>query len=255
MGRFQAALLRLTRIGLVALCGACGHAEIVRPSIQPTHAMYPVELEVSLDTSPATRPPDVTAAKAAEAAALDRIASHLPPDRRDQFLARLLEQRPMTFSYIASTSDPVLSKLISAYYRVRGARIREEQRQKSVDAARSRPMGMHVTVTIGQPPAGAVALVLRRRLVDPFDVIVLGPDPTVEMLNAALVRFDESRADNGDDLVFGQTLLVAQPLATTASPYQRQLDRWLEQLRHAALIPIAEVGNVRAIQIRTAPLR
>ena len=255
MGRIEAALLRLTKIGVLALSGACRPGDIVRPATQPRPAMYAVQLEPSLDTSPATRSPDVIAAKAAEAAALDRLANHLPADRRDQFLARLLEHRPTTISYITSTSDRDLSALISAYYRVRSTRVREELRQKSVDAARSRPIGLRVTVVVAQPPAGAVALVLRRRLVDPFDVIVLGPDPTAEMLNAALVRFDQSRAYDGDDLLFGQTLVVAQPLATNASPYRRQLDRWLDQLRHAAPIPVAELGNLPAIRIQSAVLR
>jgi DNA-directed RNA polymerase specialized sigma24 family protein len=115
MAGIEAALLRLTKIGLLALGGACRLADIIRPSAQPKPAMYAVQLESALDTSPATRPPDVVTAKAAEAAALDRIANHLPPDRREQFLARLLEHRPLTISYIASTSDRELSALISAY--------------------------------------------------------------------------------------------------------------------------------------------
>ena len=255
MGRIEATLLRLTTIGLLAVSGACRSAEIARPSAQLTPAMYPVELLSSRDTSPATQPPDVPTAKAGEAAALDRIASHVAPDYRDHLLAKLQEHRPDTISYIAATADPELSKLISAYYRVRAARVREEWRQKSVDSARSRPIGLRVTITLGHPPAGAVALVLRRRLVDPFDVIVLGPDATAEILNAALMRFDESRAYDGDDLFFGQTLVVAEPRPTNASPYRAQLDSWIAQLRQAAPIAVAEIGNVRAIQIHSALLR
>ena len=161
----------------------------------------------------------------------------------------------MTIAYIASTSDPELSKLISAYYRARDARYREERRQRSVDSARSRLGGLRVTVAVGQIPAGAIALVLRRRLVDPFDVIVLGPNPSAETLNAALTRLDQSRAYDGDDLFFGQTIVVAQPLATNASAYRGQLDRWLKQLRNTAPIAVAEVGNVPAIQIHTAAIR
>lgn len=82
-----------------------------------------------------------------------------------------------------------------------------------------------------------------------------GPEPTAETLNAALMRLDESRAYDGDDLFFGQTLVVAKPLATNASPYRQQLDAWVEQLRHAAPMAAAEVGNVPAIQIHSALLR
>ena len=114
---------------------------------------------------------------------------------------------------------------------------------------------MRVTLVVAELPPGAIALVLRRRLVAPFNVIVLGPNPSAQTLNAALTRLDQSRAYDGDELFFGQTLVVTQPLAADASPYRWQLDGWLEQLRHAAPIAVAEVGNVPAIQIYTAALR
>lgn len=67
-------------------------------------------------------------------------------------------------------------------YRQAGNAADASEVRRTVDAARSRPIGLRVTVVLAQPPAGAVALVLRRRLVDPFDVIGLGPDATADML-------------------------------------------------------------------------
>src|SRR5690242_19394866 len=152
------------------LVGACNHADIARPSLKPTPTMYPVEI-TGPDTSPATRPPDVDAAKAVERAALTQIANHLPPDARDSFIADLLAVHSNTMRWIGSTSDPELARLLTTFYKARADSRTEQRRQRSVEGARGRPH--RVTVIIGALPPGSVALVLRRRLVDPVDVIIL----------------------------------------------------------------------------------
>src|SRR5262249_53159360 len=142
-------------------------------------------------------PPDVAAARAAEAAALHDIEANFLSERKAQFLEALTgaqairDGKSVTIRTVKTPTDPVMQARIDRYYDARKHRGDEERRAASIDAAGSR--SAYVTVVLGSPPNGTVAAVLRRSSKFPENVIVLGPNATGETLGAAFFVLNQSR--------------------------------------------------------------
>ena len=138
--------------------------------------------------------PDVAAARAEEAAAFHDIDVNMPPGEGKVVLLDALTGKLNTRSgnsytvHMVSSENPAIQARIDRYYTARRHLGEELRREASIADARKYIAA--VVLVLGNPPNGTVAVVLRRRLEAPGNVIVLGPSPTAETLGAAFAAFD-----------------------------------------------------------------
>jgi hypothetical protein len=89
---------------------------------------------------------------------------------------------------------------------------------------------------------------MRRRLAAPGNVIVVGPNPTVETLAAAFAAFDRSRGLTGDDFDYDQVIPVQTASATDVDADDRkQMDELIAKLRKAPMQQAEDIGIVQGI--------
>jgi len=196
--------------------------------------------------------PDVAAARAEEAAALHDIDVNMPPLEGKTHLLDALTGRLNTRSgnsytvHMISSENPSMQARIDRFYAARRHLVDEQRREASVAAARNRSAA--VVLVLGNPPSGTVAVVMRRRLAAPGDIIVLGANPTAEILGAAFAAFDRSRELTGDDFDDDQVIPVQTASATVIDANDRkQLDDLIAKLRKAPMQQAEDIGIVQGI--------
>jgi hypothetical protein len=198
-------------------------------------------------------PPDVAAARADEVAALRDIETNLPPGEGKAIIMDALtgkhDSRVLRSERqfaIVTSENPIQQARYDRFYAARRHRAEEQRREASIAAARNRIAV--VVLVLGNPPNGTVAAVVRRRLEFPENVILLGPNATVETLGAAFAEFDRSRELTGDDFDHDQMIPVQTPSATDIDAKDRnQMDGLMAKLRKAPMQQVEGVGTVQAI--------
>src|SRR5262245_14834345 len=236
---------RLIRVACVAvMLAACARLESGPP-------MSPLPEDPSASRLPLSAP-DVAAARAEEAAALHDIDVNMPPGEGKDHLLDVLTGKLNTHSgnshtvHMVSSDNPAMQARFDRFYAARRHLGEELRREASVDAARNR--GAVVVLALGNPPNGAVAAVMRRRLAAPDNVIVLGPNATAATLAAAFAEFDRLRELTGDDFDDDHVIPVqAVGVTATDAKDRTQMDELLAKVRKATMQPVEDVGNVQAI--------
>jgi hypothetical protein len=212
-------------------------------AMQRANEHYPVQVPTAVTA--VAGPPDVAAAEADEAAALERVLSLLPAEMRSQVSTTL--RRPGHI--ISGTANQQFSELIGHYYAARNRARLERRRAMSIAQARQRGR-VQVVVIRGTPPDGSAGLVLRRRLADPQNVIILGQSATAEALGGALAALDISRSRHGDDLAADETIGFRDVQAKAVPPSEMaRLQRLVARLSHAPARLVDGFGTVPAIEI------
>ena len=199
--------------------------------------------------------PDVAAARAEEAAALRDIETNLPSGESKAHLIEALmgkDDTPVVNNQhrvsIVTSDNPAMQARLDRFYAARRHRVEEQRREASIAAARNRSGA--VVLVLGNPPNGTVAVVMRRRLSVPGDVIVVGPNTTAAMLGAALAAFDRSRELTGDDFDDDQMIPVQAASATGVDAKERsQMDALLGKLRKAPMQQAEGIGIVQGIAV------
>ena len=200
----------------------------------------------SADHAP-LRAPDVPAAEAAEATILEQITRIFPPEAHDEVVAKLQRANEK----IVSTANPRLSELLAQYYDARAHTSMERSRQRSVDMAHSRPR-IPVVIALGALQPSERAVVLRRRLSTPPDVIILGQGADVDALAGAFSAMNDSRRLHGDDFTNALRIVVTGGHLTNAAPKDIVgLQQLLTSLHAASERNIDGLGTVKAIDSQT----
>jgi len=197
--------------------------------------------------------PDVAAARAEEAAALHDIDVNMPPGEGKVHLIEALTGKYNTpvvnnqgTASIITSDNPVWQARFDRFYAARMHLGEELRREASIAAARN--FSAAVVLVFGNPPNGTVAVVLRRRLEAPGNVIVLGPNATAEMLGAAFAAFDRSRELTGDDFDYDQVIPVQTASVTAIDAKERnQMDGLIAKLRQAPMQQAEGIGIVQGI--------
>lgn len=119
---------------------------------------------------------------------------------------------------------------------------------------RTRRIPVMLVITETLPPGGGAFVVERRPGVEPYDVIRLLPDATVEDLADAIRTIMFARRAAGDWPVERQTLRVQpwQPSHGARQPYP-WVPRVLDDLKRAPEQDVAGIGRVKAVRIYLPP--
>jgi hypothetical protein len=257
----QVRVIRLSATigGAALVLGACSSSELPSFGLEAgEYTRQPAEFSISTTAGAPLGAPDLAVARAAEAAALQEITTHLHPEDRAQIIAALAGKNPEPTApvkegsghYLYGVRDNSASlPMYARYFAARAHRQAEERRAASIARARARG-GIDVVVALGGPPSGDEAVVLRRQATTPFAVIVLGPGSTGEALGGALAALEQNRADYGDDLDDHLTIGLRDAHATNVDAiFSRQLQDIIARLRNAPIRVIEGVGNVRALDL------
>jgi hypothetical protein len=194
--------------------------------------------------------PDVAAARAEEAAALRDIETNLPSGETKAHIIESLTGKHVvnnqpTWSVVTS-DNPVWQARFDRFYAARMHLGEEQRREASIAAARN--WSAPVVLVLGNPPNGTVAVVMRRRLQAPENVIVLDPNATAETLTAAFAAFDRSRELTGDDYDDDQVIPVQTASVTAVDAKNRKkMNDLIAKLRKAPMQQAEGIGIVQGI--------
>ena len=219
--------------------------------VQPSAAM-PRDLPAASTISSLPAHPDIAAVSAAEEAALAAVLEKVDPSVRVSLRAALkgedvvspaTNQTRRIASRLEGTT-PEVQAVLDRFYAANARRKAEQRRALAIANAREAG-AVTVTITLGHPPVGALAMIIRQDRLS-HSRILLHEGATADELNRALVALGKVRGSYGDDLNSEFAVVVPdRPGPAIDARLQAYLDRLLRHVQATAPKQIEGIGMVR----------